>query len=485
MQSILSAASLVEGEHLLKWDGGPHVARQVERIHGMEGRGSPHYDGDEVRLLSGMNDVHGSMRRVANPPVFPPQTGGETPTLPSNPLQIRDPNPTERTRGTERRIRVGLSTSVIQRGRSGIARYVFSLLEEFQQRNRNCELVVFVLKDDLALFDFLPPCVQRVVVSERFRKPVLDILWHQVVLPRLAKRHHLDVIHVPSYRRMMVRAPCALVSTIHDLAPFRLSGKYDRARMFYGRIIARFLARRQNRIITVSRSTADDIREHYGVAEDRVQVIHNGIDHTKFFPGDGEEAKAWVKEQHGIARPFFLYVARFEHPGKNHVRLIDAFDAFKQTTRMEWQLVLGGSDWHGADIIHSRIQKSPYRSEIHTLGFVSEENLPTWYRAANVFVFPSLFEGFGLPPLEAMACACPVLCSARGSLGEIVGDAAVIVDPEDAQDLSRQMMSLATDESRRANLKAKGIEWVKAFTWESCAAATMEVYANAQAPILA
>lgn len=376
----------------------------------------------------------------------------------------------------ERKIRVGLSTSVIQRGRSGIARYVLSLLDEFQQPSHKFEFFVFVLKDDLPLFDFLNASVRKVVVSERFRSPVADILWHQWVLPRLVKKYSLDVIHVPSYRRMMRRAPCATLATIHDLAPFRLSGKYDRARMVYGRVIARFLARQQDRIIAVSQATADDIHRYYGTATDRVQVIQNGIDHRKFYPGDALEAKAWVEAKHSISKPFFLYVARFEHPAKNHRRLIDAFDAFKEKTGSNWQLVLGGGDWHGAEKIHGRIRESPYRDEIHTMGFISDKALPIWYRAANVFVFPSLFEGFGLPPLEAMACACPVICSTRGSLKEIVGDAAVLIDPENADDLERKMVELASDESLRAKLRAKGMDWVQSFTWERCASETMDVY---------
>ncbi|MCC5789295.1 MAG: glycosyltransferase family 4 protein [Opitutales bacterium] len=378
-----------------------------------------------------------------------------------------------------RRIRVGLSTSVIQGGRSGIARYVLSLLKEFQRYHDRFQFVIFVLKNDMPLFDFLDSSVQRVEVSERFRRPVADILWHQVIVPRLAKKHALDVVHVPSYRRMILRAPCAKVATIHDLAPFRLSGKYDRARMIYGRMVARFLARQQDRIIAVSTATAHDIHRFYGSKLDKVTVIHNGIDHRKFCPGDSAKARAWVKEHHSIAAPFFLYVARFEHPGKNHFRLIEAFDDFKDKTGLNWQLVLGGSDWHGAETIHHRIRQSPYRDEIHTLGFVSDVDLPDWYRAAGVFVFPSLFEGFGLPPLEAMACACPVICSTRGSFQEIVGEAASLIDPEDTDALREKMTELATDDLRRADFRAKGIAWVKSFTWEGCAAEVLDVYRKA------
>lgn len=380
------------------------------------------------------------------------------------------------TNTSPQKLRIGLSTSVIQGGRSGIARYVFSLLKEFQQDHQPCGFVVFILKNDWPLFDFLNSSIQKVEVPEQFRKPLADIFWHQVILPRWVRKYSLDVIHIPSYRRMLLRAGCPKVATIHDLAPFRLAGKYDQMRMIYGRRIARFLARQQDRIIAVSSATADDVDRFYGIPRKQIEVIQNGLDHDKFNPGDPSQARAWVKKNHAIAEPFFLYVARFEHPAKNHWRLIEAFNGYKKKTGLNWHLVLGGSDWHGAEMIHEKIQQSPYRKEIHTTGFISDEELPTWYRAAQVFVFPSLFEGFGLPPLEAMACACPVICSNRGSLPEIVGHAAVLVDPEDTAALELKMVQLATDEGQRGEFRARGRERVQAFSWARCAAGTIAVY---------
>src|SRR5690606_26012747 len=139
----------------------------------------------------------------------------------------------------------------------------------------------------------------------------------------------------------------------------------------------------------------------------------------------------------------FLYVARLEHPGKNHARLIAAFNRFKTEWPSPWQLVLCGSDWHGAGVIHDLVARSPFAPDIRCPGFVAPDDLPAWYRAATVMIYPSLFEGFGLPPLEAMACGCPVLASAGGAVGEVCGDAAARANPEDVGDLTRQMGRLA------------------------------------------
>jgi glycosyltransferase involved in cell wall biosynthesis len=251
--------------------------------------------------------------------------------------------------------------------------------------------------------------------------------------------------------------------------------------MLYGRLVVPRLARRQDQIIAVSQFTAGDIDTFFGIPRGRLRVIHNGMDRERFHPGQRAAAKADLARSRDLHRPFFLYVARLEHPAKNHARLVAAFNGFKSESGLPWQLVLAGSDWNGAEVVHRLIRESPFARDIHTLGFVSEEELPTLYRAADLFVFPSLFEGFGMPPVEAMACGCPVLSSRRGALAEVVGDAAASFDPESVTDLRRQMTRLAVNLPARNDLRAKGLARAAQFDWHSTAASTLEVYASAAA----
>ena len=376
-------------------------------------------------------------------------------------------------------MRIGISTSVIQRGQTGIGQYVFALVRAMTASDSRHKFILFVLEDDLPLFQFACDTVELVPVSERFRPPVKNILWHQAHLPRLVRRHDLDVLHVPSYRRLLGTKPCALVGTIHDLAPFRIAGKYDWKRMLYGRVIARRLARLQDAIIAISENTARDIIRFFGLPRERLTVIHNGLDHSRFFPANREEAKDQAAARHGLRKPFFLYVARLEHPAKNHVRLIAAFNQFKSATQSDWQLVFGGSDWHGVETIHATITQSPFSQDILSLGFVADSALPDLYRAADAFVYPSLYEGFGLPPVEAMACGCPVISSTRGSLAEVVGDAAAIVDPEDVPSIVTQLQRVATDHELRNRLHAAGLAQARKFDWDRTGAATLQVYERA------
>ena len=375
-------------------------------------------------------------------------------------------------------MRIGISTSVIQRGKTGVAQYLFALLRAFLPYANENEFILFVLEADLPLFDFAKNKMQLVPVPESFRPPVKNILWHQRALPQLARALDLDVLHVPSYRRMLWPRPCPLVATIHDLAPFRVPKKYSASRMFYGRVVARQLAQRQDAIIAISQNTAQDIRQFFDVADEKLHVIHNGLEHDRFFPGSREQAQAEMAQRHQLHKPFFLYVARLEHPGKNHVRLISAFDQFKSATESDWQLVFGGSDWHGAEAIHAAARQSPFASEIRFLGFVSDQDLPNLYRAADAFVYPSLYEGFGMPPIEAMACGCPVICSTSGSLGEVVGNAAAIVDPQDINSIANQLILLATDKNRRDRLREAGFSRAKQFDWNHTALQTLTIYSS-------
>jgi glycosyltransferase involved in cell wall biosynthesis len=386
-------------------------------------------------------------------------------------------------------MKIGISTSVIQRGKSGVGQYVLALVRALVAGAPGHEFTLFVLQEDLPLFEFARSTMRLVPVAEEFRPAVKNILWHQFTLPRLARELRLDVLHIPSYRRMVWSKPCALVATIHDLAPFRLPKKYDMLRMLYGRVVVRQLAHRQDEIVAVSQETANDITRFFRVPAKRVTVIHNGLAHDRFSAGGRPEATAAIAQRHGLHPPFFLYVARLEHPGKNHARLIAAFNQFKTESPSPWQLVLCGSDWHGAEVIHDLARRSPFAQDIRMAGFVSDAELPIWYRAATVCVYPSLFEGFGLPPLEAMACGCPVLASSIGAVAEVCGDAAALADPLDVEDLTAQMARLARDPVRREQLRVAGLARAQQFDWRRTAAATLDIYARAaarvRAPVLA
>jgi len=370
---------------------------------------------------------------------------------------------------------------MIERGKTGEAQAVFGLVRALLPQATEHRFTLFVLEEDRPLFEFAASAMTLAPVAEKYRYALRNIGWHQTVLPVLVRERQIDVLHVPSYRRLLWPKPCALVGTIHDLAPFRVAGKYDRARMFYGRTVVRQLAQRQDAIIASSQSTARDIEQFFGIPVARQHLIHLGIDHHRFKPGDRGAAKQQAAQRWQLARPFFVYVSRLEHHAKNHVRLIEAFSHFKTTTNCDWQLVLAGADCRGAEVIHAAALESPFARDIRFLGFVDDAALPALYRAADALVYPSLFEGFGLPPVEAMACGCPVISSARGSLAEVVADAADLVDPFDVSAIAAALDRVATDASRRDRLRAAGLRNAQRFNWQRYAEAVRGVYEAAVA----
>ncbi len=376
--------------------------------------------------------------------------------------------------------RVLLSTSVAQRGKSGVAAYIFGLLEGFKRLGWPVQFVLAGPAEDQPLFDPWRDGCEWVGVEERWRGAAANILWHHTGLPGVIRRHACPVLHIPSYRRIVWHPPCAQVATIHDCAPFRLAGKYDLARMLYGRRVVVPLARRLDGLMTVSETTAEDIVRFFGLPRESIVVTPNGIDHDRFSPRTAAGRLALLRKPEGLRDGWWIYVARLEHPAKNHLRLIEAFTALCRNLGDDaGQLVLAGADWHGAEEIHRAVRESPVRDRIFTTGFVAGDDLPGWYGGARAMIFPSLFEGFGLPPLEAMACGCPVICSQAGSLGEVTGGAARTIDPLDPADMTRAMLEIATDPQVGASLRRRGLERAAGFTWQATAALTLEVYERA------
>jgi glycosyltransferase involved in cell wall biosynthesis len=376
-------------------------------------------------------------------------------------------------------MRVALSVSVIQRGRSGVATYVFGLLEGLRRINADIDLTIIGLADDRLFFEKWLDRFHWVPVPEKFRPAVRNVLWHQTSLRGMLRREKIDVLHIPSYRRIVARPPCPQVVTIHDLAAFAVRGKYDLARMLYGRHAVRWLARQAEVVSAVSHATAADVERYFGLPQSEVPVIWNGIDHDFFKPFPPADVRAAL-ERLGQRKPYFIYLARLEHPGKNHVRLIGAFERFCEAAPDQpHELVFGGADWSGAEAIHRRIAESPCRDRIRSLGFVDKNDLPFWYAGAAAMVYPSLFEGFGLPPVEAMACGCPVLCSDRGSLGEVVGAAAQIIDPDSVELMADALLQTVLQPEITAGLRAAGLERAGEFRWEKAAEAVCRLYNRA------
>ncbi|MBI9093383.1 MAG: glycosyltransferase family 4 protein [Sphaerochaeta sp.] len=377
-------------------------------------------------------------------------------------------------------IKIGCPSFGTDCGRSGIGSYLRELLDRF---------------DDDALakefsFELIGPEVDR----NHYLKGKKNILWHQVEgvdgsplqnffwnqfsLPKLCKERGYDLLFLPAANRRLCRkAPCPTVGTVHDLATLHLKNKYDFSHAVFNRNLLPYLIRGLDHIITVSQFSKNDIVRFAHVPASRVTVIPLAADHKRFFPSDNIDLlKTWMKEKFDVDGPYLLYISRLEHPGKNHVNLIKAFELFRDETDIPYYLVLPGPDKERSEEIHSVANASKYASSIKFLGFVDYEDMPDLYRGAALFVLPSFFEGFGLPVLEAMACKVPVITSNAASLPEVSGSLSPHFDPNDPVAMRDAIVAVLGDEKNRETLAEKGVAWAHNFSWDRTVQETLEIF---------
>lgn len=374
----------------------------------------------------------------------------------------------------KRKPRVLLSAGMIQGGLSGVGRYVIELAKRIYMDER-IDLHVAGLDSDRHLFKAISDSNWLSIPAAR-ANGVKNLLWHQMRLPSLLKEGSFDLLHTPSYRRIVALCPVPQIVTVHDCAPFRLRDKYGFLRGIFGRQVAPFLARRCESVLTVSEFTKKDLVTYFKLSADDVDVVYNGVDHRFYRPRSGEEVAAF-REKQGIDAPFFLFISRLEHPGKNHIRLIEAYEKFRDQSGERVLLVFGGAPWHGAEVIAARVADSPYSDDIRTSGYIEEADLPYWYSSALALVFPSLMEGFGLPVVEALACGARVTSSDRGSLAEVGGDAAVYFDPEEVDDITRGLATIHGEPDSECEKRIiVGYDQAAGFDWEIAAKSTCQNY---------
>jgi glycosyltransferase involved in cell wall biosynthesis len=225
----------------------------------------------------------------------------------------------------------------------------------------------------------------------------------------------------------------------------------------------------------VSQFVKQELMEKVKVKESIIDVVPNGIDHTTFFPRPRNDENVVLIQPFSFRRPYILYVSRLELPVKNHIKLIEAFGIFKERTKYPHRLVLAGSDSQGADRIKAAASVSKYRNDIFFTGHFPTKNLPELYAAADMVVNPSMYEGFGMGVLEAMASGVPVVCARAASLPETAEHAAMYFDPNDAEDMADRMVTMTTNRDLHRESRALGIKRAEAFSWESCAERTLQI----------
>jgi glycosyltransferase involved in cell wall biosynthesis len=307
-------------------------------------------------------------------------------------------------------------------------------------------------------------------------QPWARIAWEQCAQPFVAARERFDLLHGLAFVSPLM-GRCPTVVTVHDLS-FALFPAWARgANAAYLRLFTHLSCKQATRIIAVSEHTRRDVIRLYGVADDKVQAIPHGVD-ARFGPRPRQEI-ADFRRAHALPERFILFVGTLE-PRKNLVRLIHAYSNIKSQMSSVKLVLVGGRAWADGEIF-TTIETLDLKEEVIWAGYAAAADLPLWYNSADVFAFPSLYEGFGMPLLEAMACGTPVVTSAAACLPEVAGDAALIVPPDDADALADALQRALTDHAVRQTLRANGLARAAAFAWEDTARRTAAVYRQALA----
>lgn len=300
------------------------------------------------------------------------------------------------------------------------------------------------------------------------------ILWEQAMWPRLARRDGLTLMHSMAFATPRL-APCPVVVTIYDLSFIHQPESFPAAQRRYLMHETAYSCRHAARLITISRSGRDDVAAHYGVPPGRIDVVTPGVG-AAYRPLPAADVAAFRRRQ-GLPDIFLLHVGTLQ-PRKNILVLLEALS---RLGRPEVPLVLvGGKGWF-YDTIEARVTALGLSKQVHFAGYADDDELPLWYNAAAALVFPSLYEGFGLPIVEALACGTPVVAAATSSLPEAGGEVALYFDPRDPDELAGQLAAVLDDPDLRRRARAAGPAHAARFSWAQSGQATAAVYARAMA----
>jgi glycosyltransferase involved in cell wall biosynthesis len=353
----------------------------------------------------------------------------------------------------------------------GIGTYVRNLLRQLGRQPPAHDYIVFCRDQDCDTIEALGPRFRPVVESAAAYS-----LSEQIALPMDLRREAVDLFHAPHYVLPPLTG-CRSVVTIHDCIhlrfpqylPSRIGYAYARAQMWTA-------THKAARVMTVSEASKRDILRYFRVPESRIDVIYNAID-DRFWHEPEPEEIGLVRERYRLTGPFVLYAGNIK-PHKNLERLIEAFHILRQTSAelKDVQLLIIGDEISKYATLRRAVHRYKLHKHVRFFGFVPDRTLAALYRLADVFVFPSLYEGFGLPPLEAMASGTPVITSNISSLPEVVGDAALMIDPYEPAAIADAMRRVLTDAALRADLRTRGLARAREFSWERSIARVREIY---------
>ena len=369
-------------------------------------------------------------------------------------------------------MRIGINTLYLLPGKvGGTEVYIRNLVKWLTRVDRKNEYIIFINKESIGVFDELIHRVRIVLCPVKATSRPLRILWEQFILPAQMRRLKIDLL-LSAGMTSPFFSSAASVLVIHDLQHINQPQNFAWYYLPFLKAIIYLSAKTSDALIAISECVREDVVRHYNIPPEMVFVSYMAVDGDKFFRRGKEDVEV-VRRRYNLPESFIFYPAS-SLPHKNHKRLLEAFKKVKEEVQ-DIKLVLTGTRDYGYEVIEKSIKEFGLDDDVLFLGWLSHDDVPLIYNAANVLVFPSLHEGFGMPVIEAMASGVPVICSGIPPLKEITDSAAIFVDPFDPRDIARGILSVLTDNKLRERLIEDGLERAGMFTWEKTALSTLSV----------
>ncbi len=370
-------------------------------------------------------------------------------------------------------MRIAIDASSVPARPAGAGVYAIELARAMIERDRHDGYALFArghwLDNEIAAHRNWR--IERVHAASRAAR----LTWEQVQLPRALRRLAVDVLHSTHHTLPLAPASFRRVVTIHDVTFFRIPERYPPARRLYMQTLTRLAARVADAIIVPSNTVRDDVIKALHAPPEKIATVYEAAA-SRFKPVAPDAASA-VAREYGVDGPYVLSVGSLE-PGKNRSRLIRAVGMMRDAGSPCRLVIVGQKAWH-YEAEFALVERLSLGDRISYLGYVAEDDLPALYGGATAFAFPSLYEGFGLPVIEAMACGTPVLTSNLSATEEVAGGAAVLVDPLSIEEIRHGLASLLNEPSLREELTAKGLARAAEFSWRRAADETHAVYERA------
>lgn len=363
----------------------------------------------------------------------------------------------------------------------GVSRYIRYLLAELAKCPGKHEYTVFVNgKDVVERLAAKHPQITYSSASWPESQPAARIAWEQFTLPKLIRQKHIDVLHSPvNILPELLPRHCAGVITLHDLAFLRFPNILTHSKRLYHRTFTVRSIRHATMVISVSESTKQDAVALVGIPEARIQTVYPCVD-SRFSNVPKEEEVQTFRQEQGLAGGFLLYLGTLE-PRKNITRLLEAYALSRNTYAIREKLVLAGGKGWFYDEIFERVQQLDLETEVKFPGFVSDAEQRLWYAAASAFVYPSLYEGFGIPVAEALVSGIPVVTSNVSSLPEAGADVALCIDPNNVEAMAAAIYRALTDQVLRQRCRTMASSIAQRFSAQKMAEQTIHVYEQAAA----